>query len=74
MASSILFQLHLPIPIPHLAVLIPTNSGMGIEAHSISNSGIGPNPGGQGISSHGISQGVFHVMLFEMSYITAFLP
>ena len=32
MASSIPFQLHLPISIRDLAILIPSNSGIGIEA------------------------------------------
>ena len=68
MASSILFQLNLPIPIPDLAILIPSNSGIGIEGNSNFNSAIGPNPGDR--ASAGM---VFDVMLFQICYITAFL-
>ena len=72
MASSILFQLHIPIPIPDLAILIPSNSGIGIEGNSNSNSGIGPNPGGQGISRHGIwchvISNMLHHSIFGITY------
>ena len=67
MASSILFQLHLPIPIPDLAILIPSNSGIGIEGNSNSNSGIGPTQGDRASANM-----VFDVMLFQICYITAF--